>query len=365
MKIVNAENKTEAINAAISSLKSGGLIIFPTETAYGVGVDANNPDAVSKLLEYKKRPEGKAISIAVSDINMASEYVDINSTASNIFKYFLPGPVTVVCESKHKADQRLESELGSLGIRIPNYKLILDLITEFGRPMTSTSANSSGKKTPYSIKDITDNLTEHQKSLIDVVIDAGELPKNPPSTVIDTTTDDLKVHREGRVDPSKYEIMNMFNSNSVEETIEIGESLMSELLNEYEDGPIVILLNGELGAGKTHLTKGLARAVKIPNMIKSPTYTYVSEYKPSNKMEPKLSKFYHFDAWRIQTKTDLEYLRFYDWFRGNNIIVMEWPSVAIALDEEFFKTIQYYYIEFVILDNDRREIKVFRKRAEA
>ena len=205
MKIVKLDdNSKEAIiRIAIEVLGSGGLIIFPTETSYGVGVDATNSNAVSRLLEYKRRPEGKAISVAVANLKLADKYVDINPAAEGIYKNFLPGPVTVISKSKKLLDARLESEQGSLGIRIPNYRLILDILEKFNKPITATSANSAGKKTPYSIDDIFNNLSKKQKSLIDLVIDAGELPHNPPSTVIDTTSEELTVYRKGRIDPTK------------------------------------------------------------------------------------------------------------------------------------------------------------------
>lgn len=350
MRTLSIKNTDEVIQEAIKVLTSGGLIIFPTETAYGVGADATNAEAITKLLSYKQRPVGKAISIAVSSKEMTDEYIEINQTANNIIKNFLPGPITVVAESKHKVDSRLEAENGTIGIRIPNYKLVLDIINAFGKPITATSANLSGGKTPYSIEDITSSWTENKKSMIDLIIDGGELPKNPPSTVIDTTTDDLKVYRQGRIDPRKMTKFEIRNSNSAEETIKFAE----EFTNKVKERPLVILLSGELGAGKTHFTKGIGKALGIEQMIKSPTYTYVSEYKFGE------NKLFHFDAWRIQTKQDLEALRFYDWFKDGNVIVVEWPSVAMALDENFFENLNYYYVDFVILDNNKREIKIFK-----
>src|SRR5690606_513305 len=109
MVTLSPEDKN-LIETVCQVLNNGGLIIYPTETAYGVGVDATNPQAVSKLLEYKKRPEGKAISIAVDSENMAANYVDINIQAKNFYRTFLPGPVTIISNSTGKVDKRLESE---------------------------------------------------------------------------------------------------------------------------------------------------------------------------------------------------------------------------------------------------------------
>ncbi len=352
MKVISADDQN-LVETAAQVLSQGGLIVYPTETAYGIGVDATNPAAVSKLLEYKKRPEGKAISIAVESEDMAEKYVNINSEAKSFYKNFLPGPVTIVSNSKSKVDKRLESEKGTLGIRIPDYKLILEIISHFNKPITATSANLSGSKTPYSIEDILDNLPEKNKNLIDLIIDAGTLPKNPPSTVIDTTSNELTVIRSGQIDPTKTVLMNSYTTNSEEETIQTGFNIAKEIYNSA--APSLILLNGELGAGKTHLTKGIAKFLGINQIIKSPTYTYVQEYKFE-----KDKKLYHMDAWKIDNKRDLEALEFYNWFKPGNVIVIEWPSVIMNLDESFFNSIEYFYITLRYLDNTKREIKIFK-----
>lgn len=355
MKVISIKDLYERIDELIQTLENGGLVIFPTETAYGIAADATNPEAVSKLLKYKQRPIGKAISIAVDSKEMASKYIEINPTAEKIINTFLPGPVTVVAKSKKNVDQRLEDESGTIGIRIPNYKAILDLVSKFGKPFTATSANLSGGKTPYSVSDITDAWTDKKEDLIDIIIDGGVLPKNPPSTVIDTTTDDLKVYRQGRIDPREMFGFDSKITNNVEETERFGEELILKMKESAGDNPIIVLLNGELGAGKTHLTKGIGKALGVSQVIKSPTYNYVSEYKLTNHM------MYHFDAWRIGAKEDLEALRFYEWFKNNNTIVIEWPSVVMALDEKFFENMSFYYVDFVILGEEKREIKVYKK----
>jgi len=162
MKIINIKKtkKQQVVQEAIKVLKTDGLIIYPTETCYGIGVDATSQKAVDKLLAYKKRPEGKAIAIAVSDQKMAQQYVTVNETAKNIYKNFLPGPITIISKSKNKVAKGLEAEDATLGIRIPNYSLTLEIIKKFGFPVTTTSANVSYKKTPYSSDDILKNTTK-------------------------------------------------------------------------------------------------------------------------------------------------------------------------------------------------------------
>lgn len=352
MTVVKSDNP-ELIDKVIDVLKSGGLIIFPTETSYGVGVDATNPEAVSKLLLYKKRPEGKAISIAVANQQIAKQYVEINANAQNFYNNFLPGPVTIISKSHHKVDSRLESETGTLGIRIPNYRLMLNILEKFNKPITATSANISGGKTPYTTEDILENIPERNKNLIDLIIDAGELPKNPPSTVIDTTSNNLTIIRSGRVDPLKTTLLENVSTQNEEETISIGKDLINKFYNK--ELPLLILLSGELGAGKTHLTKGIGQELNINYVIKSPTYNYVNEYKINDS-----TKLFHMDAWKIQSKEDLNSLGFYDWFKKGNVIVIEWPSVIINLDPDFFSSLSYYYLEITNQEFTKREIKIFK-----
>ncbi len=104
MKIINIQktNKSKIIDHAVEVLKSGGILIYPTETAYGAGVDATNQKAVDRILAYKARMSGKPLSIAVCDEKMAKEYISINNTAKSIYENFLPGPITVISHGLHK-----------------------------------------------------------------------------------------------------------------------------------------------------------------------------------------------------------------------------------------------------------------------
>ncbi len=332
MEIIK-ESDENVVKKVVKVLKSGGLVVYPTETAYGVGVDATNKDAVGKLLEYKKRPQGKAISVGMNDEKMASEYVEINKTAKNIYKEFLPGPVTVISKSKGKVDARLESEKGTLGIRIPDRKSILEIIEKFNKPITTTSANSASKKTPYSVQDVLDTLSQKQKKMIDLIIDGGELPKRLTSTVIDTTTDELKTYRQGQAKLGNKKAIDTCKSNSEQETILLGEKFMGENRKYLKEGAVIFLLRGDLGAGKTHFTKGIAKALGIERNIKSPTYTYVEEYNiPSSS---KKGMFYHIDAWKVETKEDLQAFGFENWLKEGNVLAIEWPEILENLGQEF------------------------------
>ncbi len=358
MKIINIKqtNIEEIIDQTTKVLSEGGLIIFPTETTYGAGVDATNPEAVNKLLAYKSRREGKPLSIAVCDKKMASEYVFINEQADKLFDQFLPGPVTVVCKVLEKSDQKLveesvpnvapntdpklslvstsqlapsvASEFNTLGIRIPGYQLILDLLKAYKKPMTATSANGSGKKIPYTIDDIMNNMSDQQKSLIDLVLDAGELPHNYPSTVIDTTLS-APITLRGKSTEKTTKII----SNSEQETQEIAGRIMLKNWNEISKNGLVIALNGSLGTGKTIFSKGVAKFLNINEIIKSPTYTYIEEYDFQRHQTQ--GKLYHLDMWKVEDKEMFSRLEVETLIAKNNVVIIEWfDQIAQFIDSK-------------------------------
>lgn len=306
----------------IQTLTDGGIVVLPTETAYLTAIDATNPKAVQKLCEYKKRPLGKPFSVAVSDMAMAEEYVELNKQAIKLYNTFLPGPVTVVSKGKHKTAPGIESELGTLGIRIPDYQLVIDVVKQFGKPVTATSANKSYEKRPYKIADL-----DIEK--FDLIIDAGELPHNEPSTVIDTTMDDLVVLRQGEVVISNQLSVVSYNEEMTKNT---GKELWQKYEKFAGHRAIVFALEGEMGAGKTVFTKGLARAMGIDEVITSPTFNIELVYK----------NLHHIDAWRMQNGDELEQLGLAGTIHDKSVLVIEWA-------DRVADTIRKYNDEAVII----------------
>ncbi|MBI5151585.1 MAG: threonylcarbamoyl-AMP synthase [Candidatus Pacebacteria bacterium] len=311
----------QVIQETVHVLSEGGLVVYPTETTYGIGVDATNQFAVDNLLKYKKRREGKPLSIAVFDEYMAAYYVQLNEKAREIYATFLPGPVTVVSTGRHVVAQGVESEVGTLGIRIPNYPLVLQIVKAFGKPITATGANASYKKRPYSIQDIFNHISERQKARIALVLDAGELPHNEPSTVIDTTLDDVMVLRQGKISFSEK---NVKITKNAEETQILGKQLMSKYKNILTYKAIVFCLQGEMGAGKTQFAKGIAQALGVHQTVSSPTYTLSNEYV--FEAEGKKTKFIHIDTWRLFNSKEFLELGFEHMIDACDVIVIEWAE---------------------------------------
>jgi len=291
MEVVKTKYEKNAIKKALAVLKDGGLVILPTETVYVASVDVGNHAAVKKLIRYKNRPFGKPFSIGVTDLEMVKHYVKLNRVARNLYQAFSAKPLTVVSCGRHQVAPGIESEAGTLGVIIPRHPVVAGVIKAFGRPITVTSANASYQKKPYKISDILDNLSLRQKALIDLIVDAGELPLNEPSTVIDTTLDDPVVLRQGEVRlKDKTKIL----SRSEENTWNIGKELWQKYESYHGKRAIVFALEGQLGAGKTQFTKGLALAMGVKEEVISPTYNLEIEYRGRNAI------LTHIDVWKVQ-----------------------------------------------------------------
>jgi L-threonylcarbamoyladenylate synthase len=322
------ENSKIIIAKALAVLKNGGILVFPTETCYGLGVDATSEAAIQKLFSYKTRREGKPLSIAVCDTKMAAEYVDLNEMADNLYKNYLPGPITVVSRGLGKVAPGVESEYGTLGIRIPNYQLVLDIIKAYGKPITATSANASYLPKPFSIEALLKDTPQKSQKLIDLIIDADELPHSESSTVVDTTMNNLNIMRPGQINLSeqlsnKKSVMSA-QTNSAEQTVNFGGMNMLKYIDEPLDKPLVFFLNGELGAGKTQFSKGLANKLNIKDIVKSPTFTILNEYE--YELGQRRGKFIHVDTWRIESLEDLETIGLNDYLVAGNIISIEWAD---------------------------------------
>ena len=335
MKVVNltSTNHASVTNQAVKTLKNNGLVIYPTETCYGAGVLATSQPAIDKLLAYKTRREGKPLSIAVTNNTMASKYVTLNTSAKNLYQKFLPGPLTVISRGLNKVAKGVQSETHTLGIRIPDYPLITKIVKTLGQPITATSANASYKKRPYSIKDILDNTSQKQQNLIDLIIDAGTLPKRPPSTVVDTTLDDPLILRKGGSELQALADANFIGTSSKpkklttkspQDTINLAKTLMLKNWNHLQKHPLLFLLIGDLGAGKTKFAKGIGQFLKISNPITSPTYTIEKEYPYTRHSISGL--FLHLDLWRLQNLEELDQLKLNSRLLPKNVIAIEWAS---------------------------------------
>ena len=340
--LLNKNNHSIIINEACKILSSGGLVVFTSDTVYGLLVDATNRQAIDKLIAVKNRPFGKAISIFVDSWKMFEKYVEVTISQKQILSEILPCAFTVILPSKHQVDRRLESEKHTLGVRLVKYHLINQLVKTFGKPLTATSANLSGKQPHYHLDTFQKELSVKKNKLIDLAVDGGKLPRNRPSTVIDLTKPEIKILRVGDKLINKQDI---YISKSEKDTKKIAQLIFNQNKTKTVNKPLVFILSGELGAGKTVFIKGIGEKLGINNII-SPTYTIAYEYPVKDKYFNKLS---HFDLYQIDSILDLKQIGIKEVLQPRNLLMFEWGEKVgdlISLIKERAKII-YVNIEYI------------------
>ena len=169
----------DIIEKAVSVLSHDGLIVYPTDTIYGLGADALSDEAIHKVYEAKKRPPGIPVSIAVSDFEMLGAVGRIEPWMSKFIETFLPGPVTVVLQARNCIPDVLTGGTGLIGVRIPANDIAMRIIERFDAPITATSANIHGGNDPKSREEVSVPY--------ELFVEGGKLP-GTPSTVVDLVT---------------------------------------------------------------------------------------------------------------------------------------------------------------------------------
>lgn len=177
------------LEAAAEAIHAGELVVYPTETVYGLGADALDPTAIELAFEAKGRPRDEPMALAVPDVTSALGYVQAGERALACMEAFLPGPVTVVCECGPRIPQALTGGRDRVGVRVPAHDVAKALL-EFAAPITATSANPSGGEPVTRVADLDPTLRER----VSAVIDGGETPGGA-STVVDPERG--IVHRRG------------------------------------------------------------------------------------------------------------------------------------------------------------------------
>ena len=197
----------EIIQRAVTVVKQGGVIAFPTRCLYGLGADAFNAAAVDRVFEIKQRPSQKPILILIDRrIQLERLVSHVSKAASRIMDQFWPGRVTLVFEAADTVQDYLTAGSGKIGIRLPGHPVAAALVDSLGGPLTGTSANLSGRPGCGRIADLDPQLIQQ----LDAILDAGPLKGGTGSTVVDVTQDIPRVLREG--DISEKEIMTLIKT---------------------------------------------------------------------------------------------------------------------------------------------------------
>lgn len=202
VKILEATGKepnVSAIAEAAAAIRVGNLIIYPTDTVYGLGADACSDAAVRKVFDAKQRPPKTPLPIAVNSFEMARKIAESTPAAERLFERFLPGPLTMILTAKPKISKLVTAGTGKIGIRVPNHPVALKLIEFVGGPITTTSANLSGKPSPCVVKDAIEQVGRS----VTLALDAGKCKLGVPSTVVDLASGHPKILREGPISADK------------------------------------------------------------------------------------------------------------------------------------------------------------------
>jgi L-threonylcarbamoyladenylate synthase len=199
IKIKNQKYSKSDLSTIVSVLKKNGLIVYPTETFYGLGANCFSAEAVKKIFVLKRRDRTKPLPVVISDLSMLDSVVEeIPSAAEPFLRLYWPGPLTIIFPANHLLPEDLLGATKSIGVRLPAHEGLRDLLNNAGFPITATSANISGE----------DGLSDPKKVFnafagkVDCIVDGGKTKGGRPSTVIDFTSPIPRILREGAIPAS-------------------------------------------------------------------------------------------------------------------------------------------------------------------
>jgi L-threonylcarbamoyladenylate synthase len=198
--VILPAEKTSSLIVALELLQQGQLVAFPTDTVYGLAADLHNPQAIQQLYEVKGRDAAKAIAVLVGSPQALEQIAaKMSPIAQRLAQHFWPGPVTLVMPAHPSLPPEL-SPLPTVGVRMPDHKDALALLNLTG-PLAVTSANLSGAPSSVSAKEVFEQIGE----VVPLILDGGKTPGGLSSTVVDCTTDEIRILREGPVSQAELE----------------------------------------------------------------------------------------------------------------------------------------------------------------
>ncbi len=196
----------EKLKEIAKDIKNGAVVVFPTETVYGIGTNGLNEKAIKKLYDIKNRPKDKPISLLVSSIDMAKKVTcNITKTEYRIMEKFFPGPLTIVLKKELIVPDILTANTDTVGIRMPDSIIAQKLIEFANIPIATSSANISGMKSGTNIKDIMAELGDY----VDYYIDGGKSKIGFGSTVIQIINNKPKILREGSITEEQLKFLDL------------------------------------------------------------------------------------------------------------------------------------------------------------
>ena len=199
LKIHDKNPQMRLIRKAAEALHDGGIVVYPTDTAYGMGCDLFNKRGIEKIYEIKRRSKGQPFSFICADLSDISNYAAVTNYAYKIMKRLLPGPYTFILGASRVVPKILLPKRKEVGIRIPDNEICLSLVREFGGPIISTTV----KLPEGEILTDPESIEERLGHSVNLVIDGGILPPEL-STVVSLVDDIPEIIREGKGDPDVF-----------------------------------------------------------------------------------------------------------------------------------------------------------------
>ncbi len=243
-KIYDLTDKTiydEAISSACEAIKAGGIVVFPTETVYGLGADATNSDAVRKIFEAKGRPQDNPLIVHFGDFSDCYDYVgEVSENAGKIAETYMPGPITVIVRCSDRLSPLVTAGLDSVGVRVPEDEYARDFLRKVNLPVAAPSANISGKPSPtkpeYAIEDMNGRA--------DVILCGKMCDYGVESTVVDCTGEKVRILRPGAVTAEDLMMIVPVDEASISLEAELRPKSPGMKYRHYKPSAHIIALDG-------------------------------------------------------------------------------------------------------------------------
>ena len=185
-----------AVQRAADVLRNGGLVAFPTETVYGLGADAENPVAVTRVFAVKGRPRTHPVIVHLADAGQIDDWaVDVSPVAHQLASAFWPGPLTLIVHRSERVPDEVTGGRSTVGLRVPAHPVALALLKHFGGALAAPSANRFGRTSPTTAQHVLEDLGTD----VDFILDGGDCAVGVESTIVDTTVDPPVILRPGGV----------------------------------------------------------------------------------------------------------------------------------------------------------------------
>lgn len=247
VKIYPKEFCDSDLLSAAETIKRGGLVIFPTETVYGLGADATSSSAAKKIYEAKGRPSDNPLIIHIADPHDAEKYTYTNETYDLLAKKFMPGPLTVVLPAKPIIPMEIRASLPTVAVRCPSHPVANALIRLSGVPIAAPSANLSGSPSPTKASHVIDDMTGR----VDMIIDGGDSEVGIESTIVKIEEDgSVLLLRPGKITPEEIASVcpDFKIADAVTEQLKAGETVLSPGMKykHYAPKAPVYLIDGDI-----------------------------------------------------------------------------------------------------------------------